>query len=142
MLQLIGPVISSALAISLASLGLRVFGGVSMANHGYPKLFGKDRSQVKEKTVKLGIPSSLFDLISVLEFLGGVFVAVGFLTPLASGLLALQMVGNALWHVRTLRKPPFSVKFRGGYEIDILYLAIMLAIFILGPGMFSMDKIL
>ena len=33
-----------------------------MVNHGYPKLFGKDRAQVKDRTVKLGIPSGFFDL--------------------------------------------------------------------------------
>lgn len=75
-----------------------------MVNHGYPKLFGKDRAQVKDRTVKLGIPSGFFDLIAVLEFFGGVFVAVGFLTPVASGLLALQMAGNALWHVTKTQK--------------------------------------
>jgi uncharacterized membrane protein YphA (DoxX/SURF4 family) len=74
--------------------------------------------------------------------LGGIFIAIGFLTPLASGLLALLMVGTTLLHYTKLRKPPFNSKFRGDYEIDILYLAIMLAIFLLGPGMFSLDHIL
>ena len=113
-----------------------------MANHGVPKLFGTARSQGRGMFVKGGMSGTLYDLVGILEFLGGIFVAVGFLTPLASGLLALQMVGTTLLQVTRLRKPPVNAKYRGGYELDILYLAIMLAIFLLGPGMFSIDNIL
>src|SRR5579884_3125206 len=131
MLQLLYPILASQLTSNLAILGLRIFGGFSMALHGYPKLFGSKRAQIREMIRKGGIPGLLFDLVGILEFVGGVFLVFGLLTTLASGLLALEMI-----------KPPVNSKFIGGYEVDVLFLAIYLAIFLLGPGAFSVDYFL
>jgi putative oxidoreductase len=113
-----------------------------MALHGYPKLFGSKRAQIREMIRKGGIPGLLFDLVGILEFVGGVFLVFGLLTTLASGLLALEMIGTTLLHVIKMRKPPVNSKFIGGYEVDVLFLAIYLAIFLLGPGAFSVDYFL
>ena len=142
MLQLLNPVISGTLASSLAVLGLRISGGVSMTLHGYPKLFGPKRAQTRGMFVQQGMSGGLFDLVAVLEFLGGIFLVFGLLTPIASGLLALEMVGTTALHYFKLRKPPVNSKFTGGYELDTLLLAIYLAIFLLGPGLFSIDYLL
>jgi putative oxidoreductase len=142
MLQLLYPILASQLTSNLAIFGLRIFGGFSMALHGYPKLFGSKRAQIREMIRKGGIPGLLFDFVGILEFVGGVFLVFGLLTTLASGLLALEMIGTTLLHVIKMRKPPVNSKFIGGYEVDVLFLAIYLAIFLLGPGAFSVDYFL
>lgn len=130
------------MAISLATLALRISGGFPMMLHGVPKLFGSKRIQMRQMMSKQGFPGPFFDAIGILEFLGGIFLVIGLLTPLASGLLSLEMVGTTIFHFVKSRKSPESSKFIGGYEVTVLYLGIALAVFILGPGIFSLDYFL
>lgn len=141
MLQLAPQLLSSGMAISLATLALRISGGLPMMLHGAPKLFGSKRKQMREMMSKQGFPGPFFDAIGILEFLGGIFLAIGFLTTLASGLLTLQMIGTTILHFSRSRRSPESSKFTGGYEVTVLFLGISLAVFILGPGIFSLDYV-
>ncbi len=143
MMQLIFPVlISTTSAIGLATLALRVFTGASFLSHGYPKLFGKNRAQNRGFMSQMGIPGGLFDAVGLLEFLGGIFLILGLLIPIASSLLAIEMLATTLLQISKLRKPPINSKYVGGYEIDTLLLASSVALFLLGAGLFSIDYLI
>jgi putative oxidoreductase len=68
-----------------------------------------------------------------LEFIGGLAILLGILTRIAAGLLAIDMIGAIL--LVTLSKG-----FIGGYELDLLYLAIMVSLMISRPGSLSIEK--
>lgn len=130
------------MTVGLSNLVLRIFVGLSFAVHGYPKLFGKNRVQMRGMMGQMGISGNLFNAVGILEFFGGIFLVFGFLVPVASSLLALLMVGTTLLHVSKLRKPPVNSKFAGGYEIDTLLLASSLVLLLLGAGVFSLDQLI
>ena len=81
----------------------------------------------------MGVPPDLAILIGLLEFIGGLAILLGFLTRIAAGLLAIEMIGSIL-----LMK--ISNGFIGGFELDLLYLAIMISLLITGPGFLSIEK--
>jgi putative oxidoreductase len=74
----------------IALLVLRVFLGLIMVVHGMPKLMGPARQQMRANMSQLGIPAALFDLVGLLEFIGGLALIFGVLTRVASLLFALR----------------------------------------------------
>jgi len=60
-------------------------------------------------------------------------ILLGFLTRIAAGLLAIEMICSIL-----LVK--ISKGFIGGLELDLLYLAIMISLLITGPGFLSIER--
>ncbi len=108
--------------------------------HGWPKAFGAQRQQMKGMTIQSGIPGGLFDAIGILEVFGGLFLVVGFLTPLVTLLFALQFAGILTLLIPRMRKPPMNRKFAGGWETDLLMFVIVVSLFIIGPGQFSVDS--
>jgi putative oxidoreductase len=77
---------------------LRVILGFIMLVHGAPKLFGPARPMMRGGMSQLGIPPVLFDLVGVLEFLGGILLILGLMTRVVSLLFLLEMIGTiSLW---------------------------------------------
>ncbi len=89
-----------------------------------------------------GMPAGLFDAIGILEVFGGIFLVVGFLTPLVTLLFALQFAGILVLLIPRMRKPPMNRKFAGGWETDLIMFVIVISIFIIGPGQFSADNLI
>jgi putative oxidoreductase len=89
-----------------------------------------------------GMPGTLFDAVAVLEVFGGILLVVGFLTPLVTLLFVLQFVGIMALVVPRKVRPPMNQKFEGGWEIDLVMLVIVVALFILGPGRLSVDNMI
>ena len=99
--------------------------------HGLPKLL--DIPGTQSSFSNMGLPPELAVIIGLLEFLGGLAILLGVLTRIAAGLLAIEMRGAIL-------QVKLSKGFIGGYELDLLYLAIMISLMISGPGSFSIEK--
>lgn len=99
--------------------------------HGLPKLL--DIPGTQNSFTNMGLPPELAIIIGLLEFIGGLAILLGILTRIAAGLLAIDMIGAIL-----LVK--LSKGFIGGYELDLLYFAIMISLMITGPGSFSIEK--
>lgn len=140
------------IAVSVAILILRVFVGALFIVHGAPKLYGPGRKQMRDSMKQLGIPGPLFDLVGLLEFLGGIALIIGFLTRIAASLLALEMLGTTILYLTKLYYAPIPRGFaepmfratRGymfGWELDSILLASGLAIAIIGPGILSIDSL-
>ncbi len=116
----------------VAVLPLRIIVGAAFAVHGYPKLARRKETGAAMKGA--GLPPGLTFAVGLLEFFGGLALLVGFLTPVAAGLLALEMVGTTVM-VRTKFHKPFV----GGYELDLIFFASALTLLLIGAGALSID---
>ena len=116
-----------------APLILRLVLGTIFIIHGYPKLF-KEFSKTAEWFGSIGLkPGKLWVfVVGVVEFFGGILLLVGFLTQVAAILIAINMIGAMVF-----------VKFKqglvGGYEFDLVLLAMALALLFLGAGFYAFD---
>ncbi len=144
----------------LGLLVLRIFLGFIMIVHGVPKLAGPARQQMRSGMSQLGIPGALFDLVGLLEFVGGVALILGVLTRVAALLFALEMVGTIALYVGKLGRftPPPEVLQQmvansrrimrgfvsgvGGWEFDLLILGAALLLLTAGAGALSLDALL
>jgi putative oxidoreductase len=121
------------------ALLLRVWVGVNFVAHGYPKL-GKARQQTLQWTKSLGVPASLTYAAIILEFFGGLSLIIGFIVPIVSFFIALEMIGASI-----LKKSKMKGQYIGGtvsYELDVVYLLLAIVLIVLGAGAFSIDSAL
>ena len=130
--------------IDAALLVLRVGVGLVFAAHGAQKLFGwwngPGITGWQGAMAHMGYrPAALFAWVSALiEFAGGLLLAIGFLTPLAAAVLMAQavvIVGAAHW-----RNGFFSTA--GGFEFPLTLGIGAAAILLAGPGALSVDAAL
>jgi putative oxidoreductase len=121
---------------------IRLTFGLLMAGHGAQKLFGLFGGGGLTATGKgfaaLGYhPGDVFALIGGLsEFLGGLGLALGFLTPLAAAALIGVMI-NAMATVTGARG---LWETDGGVEYSVCIAVVALAIAVIGPGRFAVDR--
>lgn len=99
--------------------------------HGLPKLL--DIPGTQTSFTNMGLPPDLAVIIGLLEFIGGLVILLGLLTRIAAILLAIEMIGAILM-------VKLSKGFIDGYELDLLYLAIMISLMISGPGSISIER--
>lgn len=121
-----------------ALLLLRVGIGIMMIMHGYPKLLAGP-----EKWTKLGnnmhyigvkvYPEIWGFLASVSESVGGLFLVLGFLFRPSSFFLLFTMVIATMAH---LYKGEELMDASHSIELGFVFLAL----FIMGPGRYSIDK--
>ncbi|MEP6835911.1 MAG: DoxX family protein [Gemmatimonas sp.] len=124
--------------INLALLALRVSTGLTMAAHGYQKVFTFGVEKISGGFAGMGIPMSSIaaPLVSYLELLGGILIAVGFLTRPLAVLLAFDMfVASTFVHLKNGFFAPT------GAEFTLLLMVNFLALTITGAGSFSVDSV-
>lgn len=119
----------------LGTLVLRLFFGILLAKHGYPKLTSQGQ-KTKGWLVSIGLPGVIGTLVGLLEFFGGILLVLGFLTSLVGILLAIQFAGILL------NRKKLGKKVLLDYELDLLYLAGAIAFIFLGGGAYSLDQLL
>jgi len=116
---------------NFAPLPLRIISGIGFMIHGIPKLL--DIPGTQNSFANMGLPPELAIIIGLLEFIGGLAILLGILTRIAAGLLAINMIGAIL-------QVKLSKGFIGGFELDLLYFAIMISLILMGPGNISIEK--
>ena len=116
--------------IKFGPLPIRILVGISLILHGLPKV--SDIAGTEDFFAKIGLAPGLAVLIALLEVFGGFAILFEILTRIAAGLVVLEMIGSTL-HVK------LSKGFIGGYELDLLIMAICISLFITGPGRISIE---
>lgn len=120
---------------------LRFVVGFTFAVHGAQKLFGwwggPGFAGWRGAMGQMGFrPALAFALSSALiEFGGGLLLAVGFLTPFVAALLVAQsavIIGQVHWSNGFFNS-------KSGYEFPLLLGAAAAAVVLVGPGAFSLD---
>lgn len=110
----------------------RILAGLLFAQHGAQKLFGLFTENA---------PASFGSLMwwaGIIEFAGGLLIAIGLLTTLVSAIGALEM----LYAYITAHAPQAAIPIVNRGELALLYLVIFLFIFAHGSGKWSLDSAL
>ncbi len=133
-------------------LVLRVGIGLLFVLHGRPKL-----THLKQWAKAIEMPVFLCLLSALSMFLGGFFLILGLLTPLASLAILASMVFAMILEMSKgspfVAQDPFQIpagQYEGpngkgeppSYEKAFIYVLILSAIAILGPGAFSLDRLI
>ena len=135
-----------------ALLPLRLMIGFGFAAHGYAKLSRGPESFATILTA-IGVPAPHVTawVTCLLEFLGGISIMAGaFVLPLAIPLAVIMLTAMFTVHfqygfssVRLKAVTPTGAKFGPvGYEMNLLYVAALMALALGGAGRFSVDRYL
>ena len=108
---------------------MRIVVGLLFACHGAQKLFGVLGGQQV-------VMASMFGLAGVIEFVGGLMIAIGFLT----GTVAFIASGEMAYASFTAHMPRGSVPIQNGGELAVLYCFVFLYIAARGAGVWGVDK--
>jgi putative oxidoreductase len=108
---------------------MRIVVGLLFACHGAQKLFGVLGGQ----QVQL---ASQFGLAGVIELVGGVMIAIGFLT----GTVAFIASGEMAFAYFTAHMPRGGLPIQNGGELAVLYCFVFLYIAARGAGIWGVDK--
>jgi len=109
---------------------LRVAAGLAFAEHGAQKLFGV----LGGKAVSLATQTGLAGII---EFLGGLMIALGLFT----GPVAFVASGEMAWAYFQRHFPQGHWPIQNGGELAVLYCFIFLYLSAVGSGKLSLDGI-
>lgn len=118
---------------------LRLVVGLAFMAHGSQKLFGWFGGGGPSGTAgffaSLGYraPALMALLAGLAELGSGLLLALGLATPLAALALATVML-NAIVTVK------WTQGFFGGYELDVVFLTVAVALAATGPGCLSLDR--
>jgi putative oxidoreductase len=127
----------TAMRASIALLVLRVVFGATLAIHG----FGKIKNPLHWMDMAPNHPPAFLQLLAaVSEFVGGLALAAGLLTPLTAFGIVCTMGVAAYSHYA--KGDPYVGKGGGSYELATLYLVATLGVAIAGPGSHSLDALL
>ena len=115
---------------------IRFIAGVMMIPHGYSKLFVNLNGTVDFfKSVQLEPAYPLAIYIGSLEFFGGIFLAIGFLTRF----VAIQLIGLLAVATFYIHLNNGFLWVKGGFEYPLFWLVVMIAIFFKGGERVSID---
>ncbi len=92
----------------------------------------------QESLINMGLPPELQMPIALAEFIGGILLVIGVLTRITGAVFSVILLG-AIFHVRW--ENGFFVS-KGGWEWDLVMLAAVLAVIVVGPGRVSVSHIL
>lgn len=123
--------------LDVALLLLRLTAGGIFIIEGYLKLFVADRVRLIEYFASLNIPYPQISVlvVSFLEFLGGILLALGASTRIIAALFAIEMLVATL-----IANLPQG--FGASLEVTLLLFIISLALVIIGGGSWSFDQLM
>lgn len=110
---------------------LRIVAGLAFAQHGAQKLFGAlGAKQAAELMSQMG-------LAGIIEFVGGIMIAIGLFTSPVAFLASGQMA----WAYFQAHAPRNFWPIQNGGELAVLYCFIFLYFCTVGSGKLSIDSI-
>jgi putative oxidoreductase len=138
-LAALGFRVTSALAF-LPPLLTRLMIGVGLHYTGHGKLQNLGRTTEFFSSLGIPFPYANAVFVSTLEFVGGLFIALGLCTRLVSALLSCTLLVAVL----TADRPTFVEKFPADLTdvASLVYLLFLLWLVFFGPGPVSIDRFL
>ena len=130
--------------VTAGLLVLRLVLGLTLAAHGAQKLFGwfegPGLAGFAANLEELGVrPGRAWAIVAAaVEFGGGLLVALGLLTPIA----ALLLVGDLLIAILTVHLTRGFWNHDGGFEFPVALIGGLVAVSLIGPGSFSLDRVI
>ena len=112
----------------VAHFGVRITIGLIFVMHS----LGKFDPGFAEFLTKQGLPPEMQMPIALAEFVPGILLIIGGLTRISASILAIVMLG-AIFVVKGAQ----NLTGQGGVELDLLLLASLLVIIVIGPGRIS-----
>ena len=125
--------IKEKLLNDIVFIGLRSVVGVIFILHGISKL----DPGFAQNLPNMGLPAEMAIPIALAELIPGIFIILGILSRLSSSLISVIMLG-AIFMVKGAQ----SITGKGGVELDLILLASVLVIMIVGPGRISLAQII
>jgi putative oxidoreductase len=128
--------------VNKSLLLIRVVVGTLFVGHGLQKTLGwfggQGLAKWTEDVAKLGLQPAVFwaRLEAGAEIAGGLLLVLGLFTAVAAAMIVGDMV-VATWKVH-LAKGLWSQQ--GGFEYNLVLIAILVAIGLMGPGIYSLDR--
>ena len=122
---------------------VRVAAGLMLLPHGAQKLFGWFGGYGVDATgqffaAKLGLPASFALLAGLIEVVGGLALAAGFLTRVAAALVFALMAVAIIW----VHLPIGYFWMTGGFEYPLMWGLVALAFVFRGGGRYSLDALI
>ncbi|MFQ5781436.1 MAG: DoxX family protein [Nitrosopumilus sp.] len=112
-------------------IGLRSAIGIIFILHGMQKF----NPGFTNFLTSIGLPPEMQIPIALAELVPGILLVIGVLSRLSSVLLSIIMLG-AIFHVKGAQ----NIIGDGGIELDLILLASILIIMIVGPGRISLSQ--
>ncbi|HEX2557798.1 MAG TPA: DoxX family protein [Nitrososphaera sp.] len=112
-------------------LPVRILAGIAFMSHGLPKLSNVAGAEDFFANM-IGLPPEMALPVGLLEVIGGIALLAGALTRVASILFIIEMIGSTI-------VAKLSRGFVGGYELDLLLMAISVSLLLTGPGRISIE---
>jgi len=120
--------------VDVALLLMRLMLGVVFIYHGWPKLIAAEKFVGFFGSIGIPAPEIMVPVVGSIEVAGGLLLILGFLTNIASWLLAITMlVATVMAH----GAKGFSI-LNGGYEYALTLAVMCIALAHLGAGKFSL----
>ena len=113
--------------------GIRAVNGAIFIVHSLKKF----DPNWQEWLISIGIPPEMQLPIALAELIGGILLLVGVLTRVTGAVFAVILLG-AIFHIRW--ENGFFVS-KGGWEWDLVMLAVVLTIIAAGPGRISISHL-
>jgi putative oxidoreductase len=136
----------------IAPLFLRLAAGAGFVNHGWAKLTrGPEYFGALLQQLHVPFPGLMAWVSALTELLGGLALLTGLLVSLATvPLICTMLVAMFTIHLHygfsavktiglTAKGPVFGPP---GYEINLIYIAGLLALLLMGAGRYSLDSVL
>lgn len=134
-------------------LPLRILLGIGFMVHGAPKLFsqaGHDGFAAMLQQLGVPLPALMAWVVGLVEFFGGIALVIGLFVAEATVLLAIDMLvamfkvhlaaGFSFLNVTGTSPEGTPIYGMPGAEVNLLYLAGLVALFIGGPGPLSVEE--
>jgi len=118
----------------ITHFGIRAVLGATFLVHSLKKFDPSWQTWLVETA---GLPSEMQLPIALAEFIGGIFLITGVLTRITSIFFSIILLG-AIFHIRGIGE--FFIS-QGGFEWDLMMLAVALTIIAAGPGRISISHL-